>query len=190
MSHFISVFFLPISDDECPEKLEGWRSAEQLLGDKLSTKEQNSVLISASPNWWHQHAVGLICQHLQIGGLEFLQHEIACLDRNQIQVASIAIVNFISACQHGIPELAPEMEKEGSIWFLRNYFEGNKDRKFTTSQIEQALAESLAVHEIRGLADNGYNGLVEFFSFLKSVREILQECLSQNKKLLYVQPQP
>jgi len=62
--------------------------------------------------------------------------------------------------------------------------------KFTTSQIEQAFAESRAVPEIEGFADSGYNTLVEFFSFLKSVRVILQGCLSQNKKLLYFQLQP
>ena len=190
MSHYLPVFFLPINDDECPENLEGWHSAEELLGDKLSNREQNGLLKSASRNRWHQHAIGLICEHLQINGLDFLQHEIACLDRNRIRVARGAIDKFLTVCQSGIPELTPAMEKEGSIWFLRNYFKGGEEKKFSTSHLKKAFAESRAVLEIEGCADSGYNSLVEFFSFLKSVQAILQECLSQNRKLLYVQPQP
>jgi hypothetical protein len=190
MSHYIPVFFLPIGADECPANLENWHSAEELLAAKWNQREQSGLLKSASRNWWHQHAISLICEHLQIAGLKFLQLEIACLDLNQIQVARSALDQLLSVCQHGIPELPPEIEEEGSIWFLRNYLEGHKHKKFTTGQIEKAFAESRAVVEIEGLTDSGYNTLVEFISFLKSVRAILQACLSQNKKLLYVQPQP
>jgi hypothetical protein len=190
MSHYIPVFFLPIRDDECPANLENWHSAEELLANKWNQRKQSGLLKSASRNWWHQHAISLICEHLQIGGLQFLQLEITCLDLNQIRVASSAIDQLLSACQHGIPDLPPEIEEEGSIWFLRNYLAVRKAKKFTTDQIEKAFAESRAALEIEGLTDSDYNTLVEFFSFLKSVRAILQACLSQNKKLLYVQPQP
>lgn len=190
MSHSIPVFFFPISDDELPDRLDNWHSAELLLSEKWDNREQNALLTSKSRNWWHQHAISLICRHLQIDGLEFLQREIACLDMKQIQVGVSAIDEFLISCQRGIPELPSEMEKEGSIWFLRNYFEGNKVKMFSASQIEKAHSESCVVHEIKGLADSGYDSLVEFFSFLKSIRATLQECLSQNNKLLYVQPQP
>ena len=181
---------MPISDDECPETLEDWHSAEDLLREKWSCRKHNGLLQSASRNWWHQHAISLVCEHLRIGGLDFLQHEFACLDQNQIQEANSAIGEVLMACQHGIPKLTPKMEEEGSIWFLRNYFKGNREMKFTTSQIEQAFTEARAVLEIEGFADSGYNSLVEFFSFLKSVQVVLQSCLNQNKKLIYVQPQP
>jgi hypothetical protein len=190
MSHSIPVFFFPISDDEIPARLENWHSAEKLLSDKWDDREQNGLRTSTSRNWWHQHAINLICRHLQIDGLEFLQREIACLDRKQIQVSVSAIDKFLISCQRGIPELPLEMEKAGSIWFLRNYFEGNKVKKFSASQIEKAHTESCVVHEIIARADSGYDLLVEFFSFLKSVRAVLHECLSKNLKFLYVQPQP
>jgi hypothetical protein len=190
MSHSIPVFFFPISDDELPDRLDNWHSAEKLLSEKWDKREQNGLRTSTARNWWHQHAISLICKHLQINGLEFLQREIACLDTRQIQAGISAIDEFLISCQRGIPELTAEMEKEGSIWFLRNYFEGNKVKKFSASQIKKSPSESYVVHEIKGLADGGYDSLVEFFSFLKSIRATMQECLSQNDKLLYVQPQP
>ena len=190
MSHYISVFFFPIGDDEIPDNLESWHSAEKLLRVNCDNRERNELRTSVSRNWWHQHAIGLICEYLQISGLEFLKLEIACLDMNEIQAGISAINEFLTSCRHGLPELTPDMEKEGSIWFLRNYFEGNKERKFSTSQVERAYAESCDVPEVKGFADIGYDSLVGFFSFLKSLRASLQECLSQNKKFLYVQPQP
>jgi len=190
MSHSIPVFFFPISDDELPVQLNSWYSVESLLSEKWENREQNGFRTSTSRNWWHQHAIGLISEHLQIDALDFLQKEIICLDRQQIEASVKAIDKLLTLCQSGIPELAPEMEQEGSIWFLRNYYEGKSKKKFSVSQIEKAYAESRAVSEIEGLTDNGYDLLVGFFSFLKSLRASLQECLSQNRKLLYVQPQP
>ena len=189
MSHSIPVFFFSISNDELPVELKDWRSIENLLSSKWENREQNGLRTSTSRNWWHQHAISLICEHLQIEGLEFLQKEIACLDSKQIKIGIIAIGKLLDSCQSGIPKLTSEMEKEGSIWFLRNYHKGNKDKQFSTNQFKKAYAESLAVTEVDG-ADTGYNSLVDFFSFLKSLRVPLQECLSQNRKLLYVQPQP
>ncbi len=189
MSNSIPVFFFPISNDELPVELKDWHSAENLLSSKWENREQNGLRTSTSRNWWHQHVVGLICEHLQIDGLEFLQKEIICLDSKQIETGIIAIGELLDSCQSGIPKLTPEMEKEGSIWFLRNYYEGNKDKQFSANQFEKAYAESSVVVEVNG-AETGYDSLVDFFSFLKSLQASFQECLSQNKKLFYVQPQP
>ena len=189
MCYSIPVFFFPISNDELPVELKDWHSAENLLSKKWESREQNGLRTSTSRNWWHQHAISLICKHLQIDGLEFLHKEIICLDAKQMEAGIQALGKLLDSCQSGIPQLTPEMEKEGSIWFLRNYYEGNKDRKFSAKQIEKAYAESRVVAQVNG-ADTGYDSLVDFFSFLKSLRASLQECLSQNRKLLYVQPQP
>ncbi len=189
MSHSVPVFFFPISNDELPVELKDWHSAENLLSEKWESREQNGLRTSTSRNGWHQHAISLICKHLRIEGLEFLQKEIICLDAKQIEAGAKAIGTLLNSCQSGVPQLAPDMEKEGSIWFLRNDYEGNKSKAFSIAQIEKAYSESRVVSEVDS-ADAGYDSLVDFFSFLKSLQASLQECFSQNKQLLYVQPQP
>ncbi len=189
MSYSIPVFFFPISNDELPVELKDWHSAENLLSKKWESREQNGLRTSTSRNGWHQHAIRLICEYLQIDGLEFLQKEIICLNAKQIKAGVEAMGKLLVSCQSGIPKLTPEMEKTGSIWYLRNYYEGNKSKEFSIAQIEKAYAESHVAIEVNS-ADTGYDSLVDFFSFLKSLQASLQECLSQNKQLLYVQPQP
>jgi hypothetical protein len=188
MGHNIPVFFFPISDDELPERLDNWHAAEDLLSEKWDHREQNGLRTSTSRNWWHQHAIGLIGEYLQIDGLDFVQKEIICLNAKQIEVGIQALDQLLYSCRSGIPQLMPEMEKEGSIWYLRNYYEGNKSKAFSVAQIEKAYTESHVALEVNS-ADVGYESLVDFFSFLKSLQASLQECLSKNKQLLYVQPQ-
>jgi hypothetical protein len=189
MSHYIPVFFFPISNDELPVELKDWHSAENLLSSKWENREQNGLRTSTSRNWWFQYTTGLISEQLKIDGLSFLQKEIACLDKQQIEAGIKGVDKLLILCKSGVPELAQEIEQEGAIWHLRNYHEGDEIKRFLVEQIEKAYTESLAVSEVDG-ADTGYKSLVDFFSFLKSLRASLQECLSQNRKLLYVQPQP
>jgi hypothetical protein len=190
MSYYIPIFFFPANDDEVPLKLESWQTVDKLLSKKWDTRQHSGLRTTASRNWWHQDAVSLICKYLQITGLEFLQREIVCLDIPEIYNGLSAIDSLLDACQHGIPELTPEMENNGSIWSLRNYYEGYEVNKFTRMQIDEAIAEACPTLEIEGFADQGYNALVEFFSFLKTLYATFQECLSQNKKFLWVSPQP
>jgi len=173
-----------------PVELINWQSVENILNEKWENRERNGLRTSTSRNWWYQHAVGLLSEHLQIDDLGFIQKEIVCLDKHDIEAGIKAIDKLLLLCQSGIPELTPEMEKEGSIYILRNYDDGNKSRKFSAAQIQKAYAESRVVSDVSEYSDIGYNALVEIFSFLKSLQASLQECLSQNKKLLYVQPQP
>jgi hypothetical protein len=188
MSHHIPVAFLPISIDEIPENLDDWSSVWELLGEKSENSQTSGLRTSTSRNWWHQHAVGLICKHLHIDELGFVQSEIALLDEKRIQAALYAMDHFFALCQNGIPELAPEMEKEGSIWCLRRYYDEKQNIKsFSTEQIHKAYSESEAVYENQDFVENGYNVLVKFFSFLKSVQATLQECLKLRKNFLYVQ---
>jgi hypothetical protein len=189
MSHYIPVFFFPISNDELPVELKDWNSVEDLLSSKWENREQNGLRTSTSRNWWLQYATCLISEQLKIDGLDFLQKEIACLDKQQIETSIKAVDKLLAFCKSGFPEFAQEIEEEAAIWYLRNYYEGGKIKKFSVEQIEKAYTESRAVTEVYA-EDDGYNSLVDFFSFLKSLRASLQECLIRNKKLLYVQPQP
>jgi hypothetical protein len=188
MSHYIPVAFLPVSSDEKPENLDDWSSVWKLLEEKSDNYELTGLRTSTSRNWWHQHAIDLICKHLHIDNLNSLQEKITWLNEQQIQAALYAIDQFFALCQNGIPELAPEMEKEGSIWCLRHYYDEKQNVKgFSAEQFNKAYSESDAVYDNTDIAENGYNTLVKFFSFLKSVRATLQECLNLKKNFLYVQ---
>jgi hypothetical protein len=172
MSHYIPVFFLPVSDDELPVELNHWYSVEELLGEKWENREQNGLRTSTSRNWWLQYATSLISEQLKIDGLGFIQKEIACLDKEQIESAINAIDKLLFLCKSGIPELPEEIEKEGIIWYLRYYYEGKEIKRYSVEQIEKAYAESFAAYEVK---DEDKDSLVIFFSFLKSLRACLQE---------------
>jgi len=117
MSHYIPVFFLSINDDECPKNLGDWHSAVAFLPDKWSDRERNGFLQSASRNWWHQHAIMLICEGLQISGLDFLQYEIACLDQIQIQVANSAIDEVSWLANMAFQNFRQRWKKKGQSGF-------------------------------------------------------------------------
>jgi hypothetical protein len=188
MSYFIPIAFLPVDTNEIPENPNDWISIRELLEKKSDDFEASGLRTSSSRNSWHQQAIEIICEHLQIDELSFIQDEIAWLSEEQIQTALHAIEKFFAVCQNGIPQLAPEMEKEPSIWSLRYYYdEKHNVKSFSAEQIRRAFSESEAVYENKDVAEIGYNAVVTFFSFLKAIQATLQECLKLKKYFLYVQ---
>jgi hypothetical protein len=190
MSHRIPVFFLPIEQEQVPENLKDWHSAMNVLDERLERRADYGLRTSTSRNWWYQHALGLICTGLAIEGLGFVDAEIACLDRKELEAAANALDRVLREIRDGIPHLGPEIDEEGSIWWLHYYWDEGRYKEYSTETMRKAFDESEAAHDIDVDADVGYASVVGFYSFLKSLQAALNEALSQDKSLLYVQPQP
>lgn len=190
MSHYIPVFYFPVDKYELPTELKDWRSVENLIGERLNKREEYKLWVSTSRNGWFQHALGLICDSLNIEGHEFIQSEIACLDIEEIQLAIKALEELLNSIRDGIPDLGAKIEKEGSILFLRRYYKGNKMKKYSAKDLRRAYNEAKPNNDIEGVPDVGYESIVNFYSFIKSLLASARDCLRQGKCLLYVQPQP
>ncbi len=190
MSLRIPVFFFPIERDEVPENLDDWQSAMSIVGDRLESRDKYGLRTSISRNWWYQHAIGLICKGLAIEGLEFIDSEIACLDREELESAAIALDRVVQETRDGIPCLGPEIDKEGTIRWLHYYWVEGEYKPYSAETMGKAFEESQPAYDIDVAADVGYESVVGFYAFLKTLRAAVAEALSQNKSLLYVQPQP
>jgi hypothetical protein len=190
MSHRIPVFFLPIKREEVPENLKDWHSAMNVLGEWLERRADYGLRTSTSRNWWYQHALGLICTGLAIEGLEFAEAEIACLDKKELEAATNALSRVLQEIRDGIPHLGPGIDEEGSIWWLHHYWDEGGCKEYSAETMRKAFDESEAAYDIDVDTDVGYESVMGFYSFLKSLQAAVNEALSQDKSLLYVQPQP
>jgi hypothetical protein len=108
MSHHIPVFFLPIEPEQVPKDLHDWHSVLNALGVRLERRTEYGGRTSVSRNWWHQHALGLICKGLAIEGLGFVETEVACLDRKELEIAAAALDRVLDKIKAGIPDLGTE----------------------------------------------------------------------------------
>lgn len=91
MSHYIPVFFFPVENSQVPKVFAAWEDALPLMKGRLENRRKFGLRESVSRNWWHQHALDLLCKGLQIGGLEFINSEIVCLCDDGLKAASRAL---------------------------------------------------------------------------------------------------
>ena len=190
MSHRIPVFFFPIEPGEVPKDLHDWHSVLNALGMRLERRTEYRVRTSVSRNWWHQHALGLICKGLAIEGLRFVETEVACLGRKELEIAAGALDRVLDEIKAGIPDLGAEINREGSIWWLHHFADEDGYKRYSRETFEKAFDESRPAYDIDVDADVGYESVVSFYSFVKSLRAATNEALNQEKRLLYIQPQP
>ena len=103
MSHSIPVFFFPIEPEKVPPELDGWESAMDCVSERLKQQEVYGMRISTSRNGWHQHALHLICEGLDISRLEFVDEEVAYLNRTGLEAAAHALDRVMQATKNGVP---------------------------------------------------------------------------------------
>jgi hypothetical protein len=192
MSHYIPVFFFPIEREAVPEDRKDWDSAMDILKKRLERRNEHNLWKCTSRNWWLQHALLLICKGLGVGGLEFIDIdiEIAYLDNKELEAASNALDKVLREICNGIPYLGPEIDKEGSIWWLHHYRDKGRDKEYSIETMRRAFSESEATYEIDIFPDSGYESVVGFYSFLKSLQAAVNETMSQDMSLMYFQMQP
>lgn len=176
MSHYVPVFFFPVEESQVPQTLVVWDDALPLMKDRLENRDEFGLRESVSRNWWHQHALDLLCRGLQIGGLEFINSEVVCLRTDELETASEALDAVLNRIADDIPDL-------GS-------FEHTDIEGLRIPEHKRAIEQAQSSYRIEVDADWGLEAAIGFYSFVKSLREAISEALVGNQCLLYVQIQP
>jgi hypothetical protein len=176
MSHYIPVFFFPVEKSQVLKVFAAWEDALPFMKGRLENRRKFGLRESVSRNWWHQHALDLLCRGLQIGGLEFINSEIVCLCDDGLKAASKALDAVLTKIADGIPNL-------GS-------FEHSDIEGLRIPEHRSAIGQAKPDYEIRVEADWGFEATVGFYSFVKSLREAICEAIAENKCLIYVRIQP
>ena len=187
MSYFLPVYFIPVDRDEVPLRCETWSDVEPLIALRHSKKDSTNLYVSTSRNWWHEDALGQICRGVKVAGLEFISEEIVLLEATQIQDAIDGLENILSLVQEGVPDLGEYEVDHGSVWWLKR---ASDTREFTKEEFVKAFELSAPVIDAKVEAEMGFGALVGFYTYLKSLKQSLQEAQGQNKLWLYVQPKP
>jgi hypothetical protein len=190
MGYSIPVFFMPIARSELPPTLKSWHTVEPLLGELYPKAAATGLRESVSRNWWHQAALEHICQVLGIPGLDFVQLEIACLCGEELAAAARALDQVLNELSDGLPYLGSKAEETAEIELLRGNWGPEGFDYYASITLRNAFAKAEPSFRVDARVDYGLEAVVGFFSFVKSLRAALGEALSQEKCLLYVQPQP
>ncbi|MCA9936712.1 MAG: hypothetical protein KC415_22410 [Anaerolineales bacterium] len=169
------IFFLPVAKNLDRSKLSKWDDAVHFLPkDNLWHKqpEKYNVRICQSDHHWHPLSLWAICKGLQIGGLEFLEQEVACLDAKQLTITLNALEIVNETLVTSLPNLG-EYEWEGSEW-LR------------TTANHETFNQAVPCYD---LVDNTYmNPAVSFFTFTKTLVQVIKDALDHGQWLVYFAP--
>lgn len=190
MSHYIPVFFFPVDDHEIPKALDRWDTASDLIGERYGKQEEYKMREVISRNWWFQETLNLLCSGLDITGLDFVLMEIACLNENQLQDAKLRLNEVLEKIRFDVPNLGSEIEGNNCIWYLRHYYKNGKKKRYSSHEMQKPFIDSEPKFIVRNFTDIDYQSKVDFYSFIKSLKSCIEDCLSSGQKLLYVQPQP
>lgn len=102
--------------------------------------------------------------------------------------AKIAIDEVLDRIESGLPDLGNDIEEHKSnlLFYERYYYENGEKKKYTHSQIKQALNEAEVRYEIMNYSDIDFQSKVDFYSFIKSLWASIDYCRSSNVRMLYI----
>jgi hypothetical protein len=186
MGHSIPVFFIPIDRSEYPRELNKWDDVSDILNKYCEREDKSSFRVATSRNWWLERILDEACKALGILGFDFITKEISLLDYKELRAAQSAIKALQEKLINGKIEIdAKTVVNE--IWGFSEH----------DIEIEYGLLFYKAYQEAEPFYDSyvvdgfyTYKGVVEFFSFLKTLDVVITEALESNNFLLVVQPQP
>jgi len=182
MSYSIPVFLIPISYEEIPSKLENWHSAHNILNQYADISDENKLWRITSRNWWLEWHLIRMCEFLEINELEFVGMEIACLGNAELLNGRAAIGKLFDAISDGMPDFPPDFYPDENLLDYQD---------IPRQKFREALRESKPAFDFYAYdSSESYEGLVDFFSFVKSVQDAIDYSLERKKFLLIVQPQP
>jgi hypothetical protein len=185
MSHVIPVFFIPVKKDEIPGQLHDWQDVNDLLNKYYEQRHTYGVRISSSRNWWFEKIFHDSAETLGVQNLDFILDEITLLDAEDLQKTKQALVLFVASFSKDKFPLS--LEETNKIWSFR------REVDFATikQMFKKAVNESKPFYECYAVdgADT-YEGLFDFFSFVKMLQSAIVDALENEKCLLIVRPQP
>ena len=185
----ITVFF-PVLNSSLPARLESWLDVADLMNEYYKNPQESGFRSISSRNWAYQDALQQLCQSLEISGLQFLYSEVICLGVSDLQSDLSALDEILLSISDGFPTVAKNTEENNSLWWLQRDVVNGVTVEIPEDDIRKAFRAAKAEHDVSPKKDVGYEALVGFFSFIKSLREAINEAIQNEMNLLYVIPQP
>ena len=87
MGRQVIVFLIPIESAGIPSEFRKQQNKYDVISKYWDKKDEMRLRTSSSRNGWYQDVLERICKSLNIGGLEFITAEAACLQPQGIKVA-------------------------------------------------------------------------------------------------------
>lgn len=166
MSDYIPVFAIVLDANELPLRLESCNDANDIVGVRGDLWE------SVSRNNWHQAILEKILKRRkEYSELLYLIQEIVCIHSTDLPRKIKALRSFLQDVTNN-----PDIILEEGVWHV----------PLSVGEVLEALAKAVVVRDV----DSHSYELDTFFSYLRSQLAALEEAMSKEKCLLYVQYQP
>lgn len=171
MGHEIPVFFAALDQKLIPSLQMETKEIEAVLAENIGS---SLVCHATSRNWWFITTLRSIQQGLNIGGLRFVEDEQKSLVGQELQVDLAALDHLLETIADGFPHLGeyehPTIEEM---------------RLFTRSNAVGAVepAQYTNAYEFD-------NPAMAFFTFLRSIRHVMDEARKNELVFLWYRPHP
>jgi hypothetical protein len=179
MGHNIPTFFFPVHKDDLKGSEFSEKFVQEVLGEKYETRFDEGVREVSSRNWWYQETALELAKQLDISGLNFLLEELLLLDKPSLSQAADSLAQLISEISSTIPVFSEYEQEE---------YSGIKELRKVDCSL--AYERSSPAYEVNPSVDSGFEAVVGFYSFLKSMRAAIYSALEKDQYLIYYRPQP
>ena len=170
------IFYLSIERNELPDDLSDF-SFEDIITFMNSKLENEDLKLyqNSSRNWRHQGAVEEFCRMFDIKGLDFIMDDFRCIEHDEL----LSIKNALESILDGIQNTKTEFFTRGHYDFV------DIGGFYSVDMYKKAIEEAIASVTIKFGGDWHYGYWVDFFSYIKSFIQVVDETLQQNMCLFY-----
>ena len=179
MGHNIPTFFFPVHKDDLKGSELSEEFVQELLGNKYDSRFDEGIREVSSRSWWYQETTLELAKLLDISGLKFLSEELLLLDYLGLSQASNSLAQLTSEISSTIPIFSEHVQEE---------YSGIKELRKVDCSL--AYEQSSPAYEVNPSVDSGFEAVVGFYSFLKSLRAAIDSALENDQYLIYYRPQP
>ena len=179
MGHNIPTFFFPVNEKDLNGSDLTEDFVQNLLGVKFESRYDEGIREVTSRNWWYQETVLELAKRLKISGLEFLSQELIVLEKPKLSHTIVSLNQLLSKISGSIPVFSDQQNEEyAGIAELRSV------------DCSLAFQRSTPDIVINPSVDSGFEAVVGFYSFLKSIIAAINNALERDLLLIYYRPQP
>ena len=179
MGHNIPTFFFPVNTTVLKDIDVTEDFVQHYLGEKFESRHEEGIREVTSRNWWYQDTVLELVKRLNISGLEFLSDELIILDKTRLSKANASLDQLISKISDSIPVFS-DQEHEEHIGII----------KLSREDVLFAFQKANPDFVINPPVDSGFEAVVGFYSFLKSMHAAINNALERDLLLVYYRSQP
>ena len=187
MGQHESIFFFKADRKSLPSENENIDDWLQKNWDELRNKEQFYWVFSRRGSF--HYGLCDICEELEISALDCIgeEQEINFLSDEALVNAQKAIHQVISVLSCEIPILTKTKGGRDTIWWLREF---SSSKPYPSDTPQRAFAEAVVSHDLHdGDRDDCFYGTVIcFFSFLKSLQQVVNEAVAAEQVFVFYKP--